>query len=443
MYKINRMATSHRKVIRDSLQGITRRALQRLTWRAGIRRTSKYIYEELRGTLRVWLEIWISDSIIVGINERRQKTIKEEHVALALEFGGLEFAAGLSGKLLRGQAAKKKGSKGESRHRFRSGTVALRQISREQRQSDKSAIPYVSFSRLVREIAQDYEVDNSIRFTRIAISFLQIAAETQLVKLLEHTQLAALHAGRLGVSAKDFTLVRRIYRQEDQTVLAPIYHLPGLNYLSYIYKLLKRVRPNTGINKDARLTLNNLIISVVGRMMQIINTLLAFTGKKIITSRQIQSAARILLPGELYGHAAQFGVEAVVTFQASTTSDGKKHARQIRAGIVFPVARTSRLMKAYSNSKRLAASASVYMAAILEYIAADILSPAGNYAQQVKLVRIKPRQIMLAIRNSENLDALFSYKDYIVGAGVPMRINPKVAKKAKFSKEEGEETETS
>ncbi|KAF8623910.1 hypothetical protein AX15_006136 [Amanita polypyramis BW_CC] len=78
-------------------------------------------------------------------------------------------------------------------HRFRPGTVALREIRRYQK-STELLIRKLPFQRLVREIAQDFKTD--LRFQSSAVMALQEAAEAYLVSLFEDTNLAAIHAKR-------------------------------------------------------------------------------------------------------------------------------------------------------------------------------------------------------------------------------------------------------
>ena len=92
-------------------------------------------------------------------------------------------------------------------HRYRPGTVALREIRKYQK-STELLIRKLPFQRLVREIAQDYKCD--LRFQSTAIMALQEAAEAYLVSLMEDTNLAALHAKRVTIMPKDMQLARRI-----------------------------------------------------------------------------------------------------------------------------------------------------------------------------------------------------------------------------------------
>jgi len=92
-------------------------------------------------------------------------------------------------------------------HRFKPGTVALREIRRYQK-STELLIRKLPFQRLVREIAQDYKTD--LRFQSAAVAALQEASEAYLVGLFEDTNLCAIHAKRVTIMPKDIQLARRI-----------------------------------------------------------------------------------------------------------------------------------------------------------------------------------------------------------------------------------------
>lgn len=99
------------------------------------------------------------------------------------------------------------GKKMKKPHRYRPGTVALREIRRYQK-STELLIRKLPFQRLVREIAQDFKTD--LRFQGSAVLALQEAAEAYLVGLFEDTNLAAIHAKRVTIQPRDIELSRRI-----------------------------------------------------------------------------------------------------------------------------------------------------------------------------------------------------------------------------------------
>merc|ERR1719362_434334 len=92
-------------------------------------------------------------------------------------------------------------------HRFRPGTVALREIRRFQK-STELLIRKLPFQRLVREIASEYR--NELRFQSSAVLALQEASEAYMVGLFEDTNLCAIHAKRVTIMPKDMQLARRI-----------------------------------------------------------------------------------------------------------------------------------------------------------------------------------------------------------------------------------------
>jgi len=91
----------------------------------------------------------------------------------------------------------------------------------------------------------------------------------------------------------------------------------------------------------------------------------------------------------------------------------RRISRSKRAGVIFPVARIHRLLN--QKVKRTAKLSSVFMAAVGEYLVAEILEIAGNVARKMNRKRIQPRHILFAIRRDEELDVLL--KQIVLPAG--------------------------
>ncbi|XP_052583164.1 uncharacterized protein LOC128103123 [Peromyscus californicus insignis] len=219
-------AKRHRKVLRDNIQGITKPAIRRLARRGGVKRISGLIYEETRGVLKVFLENVIRDAVTYTEHAKR-KTVTAMDVVYALKRQGrttptsLHMRVGVSamartkqtarkstgGKAPRKQLATKAARKSapatggvKKPHRYRPGTVALREIRRYQK-STELLIRKLPFQRLVREIAQDFKTD--LRFQSSAVMALQEASEAYLVGLFEDTNLSIVaHMSGRGKGGK-------------------------------------------------------------------------------------------------------------------------------------------------------------------------------------------------------------------------------------------------
>ena len=79
----------------------------------------------------------------------------------------------------------------------------------------------------------------------------------------------------------------------------------------------------------------------------------------------------------------------------------KSISKTVRSGLQFPVGRVHRLLKRGNYSKRTGSGAAIYLAAVMEYLSAEILELAGNAARDNKKKRVVPRHLLLAIRNDE------------------------------------------
>ncbi|ROL44178.1 Histone H2A [Anabarilius grahami] len=97
----------------------------------------------------------------------------------------------------------------------------------------------------------------------------------------------------------------------------------------------------------------------------------------------------------------------------------KAKTRSSRAGLQFPVGRVHRLLRKGNYAHRVGAGAPVYMAAVLEYLTAEILELAGNAARDNKKSRIIPRHLQLAVRNDEELNKLLGGVTIAQGGVLP------------------------
>jgi len=113
---------------------------------------------------------------------------------------------------------------------------------------------------------------------------------------------------------------------------------------------------------------------------------------------------------------------------------GKSVSRSKKAGLQFPVGRVHRFLKQGKYASRIGAGAPVYLAAVLEYLAAEILELAGNAARDNKKARIIPRHVQLAVRNDEELNKLLAGVTIAAGGVLPNIHSVLLPKKSKKEK---------
>ena len=93
---------------------------------------------------------------------------------------------------------------------------------------------------------------------------------------------------------------------------------PPIPYSSYIYKVLKQVHPDTGISKKGMSIMNSFINDIFDRLAGEAGKLAVYSKKATLSSREIQTSVRLMLPGELAKHAVSEGTKAVTKFTSSS-----------------------------------------------------------------------------------------------------------------------------
>ncbi|KAI8999476.1 histone H2B.3-like protein [Gaertneriomyces semiglobifer] len=88
-------------------------------------------------------------------------------------------------------------------------------------------------------------------------------------------------------------------------------------YSSYIYKVLKQVHPDTGISNKAMSIMNSFVNDIFERIAAEASKLASYNKRSTISSREIQTSVRLVLPGELAKHAVSEGTKAVTKYQSS------------------------------------------------------------------------------------------------------------------------------
>ncbi len=199
---------------------------------------------------------------------------------------------------------------------------------------------------------------------------------------------------------------------------------------TFIHKVLKQVHPDTGMSGDAKMTVDRMIHIIFHKLNCNLKSIMESVGSKTLTSRHIQTAVRMTLPGELAKHAVTEGTKAISKYNNKVSSENpgtkanpnKAVSQSTKAGLQFSVARARHLL---GTCYRIGKGAPVYLAAVLEYLVAEIMELAGNNARDAKVVRITTQHIFGAIHHDEELQQLFQ-SVYILGGGYNMSVKSRL-----------------
>ncbi|XP_078057615.1 uncharacterized protein LOC144482316 [Mustelus asterias] len=197
---------------------------------------------------------------------------------------------------------------------------------------------------------------------------------------------------------------------------APVYLAAVLEYLTA--EILELAGNAARDNKKTRIIPRHLQLAV--RNDEELNKLLG--GVTIAQGGVLPNIQAVLLPKK--SSAGYKGkVSLIVQMSGRGKGGGKARAkaksRSSRAGLQFPVGRVHRLLRKGNYAERVGAGAPVYLAAVLEYLTAEILELAGNAARDNKKTRIIPRHLQLAVRNDEELNKLLGGVTIAQGGVLP------------------------
>ncbi|XP_076146375.1 uncharacterized protein LOC143130946 [Alosa pseudoharengus] len=197
---------------------------------------------------------------------------------------------------------------------------------------------------------------------------------------------------------------------------APVYLAAVLEYLTA--EILELAGNAARDNKKTRIIPRHLQLAV--RNDEELNKLLG--GVTIAQGGVLPNIQAVLLPKKTEKIAKSI-IKLSTNMSGRGKTGGKARAkaktRSSRAGLQFPVGRVHRLLRKGNYAQRVGAGAPVYLAAVLEYLTAEILELAGNAARDNKKTRIIPRHLQLAVRNDEELNKLLGGVTIAQGGVLP------------------------
>lgn len=436
-------AIKHRKISKNPLDSITNNAIQRLGRKSGIGIMARDTYNEVRKFINEHLTDIVYKSSLY-CEYQKYKKITHVHVCAALPDQMYSSSINEARAKIAQRTKHVKVDENKTAHRFKPGTVAVREIRKYQKETGLH-FTKSSIKNLLNQILN--ELDIKKMFTRSARLHVQHHLEDVIVRILKLANMIADKCNRKTINDGDIIFGVMMYR--DTIKISVQGFSPCISFEQYISKALKQVHPDSSITTDAKSQLNAFInyigITIVHKATFLTSPMMrnneACKGKThIVSTRAIQSAVRLCIPGELAKHAVSVGTKAVTRFNINKDEEkakkeeaknkgkepekvkGKGSSKTDKAEIIFAVPRAAHMLRIYAD--KVSATAPIYLAAVLEYLATEILELAGNAAMDNKKVRINARHLMFAIENDEELVKLeHSINFRLINAGVIPNIN--------------------
>lgn len=174
----------------------------------------------------------------------------------------------------------------------------------------------------------------------------------------------------------------------------------------YITRILKQIDPAFSISNDAKLQLNSFLCILINNLCSHIKKLLVFCNKRICSIKEIKIAARFFFKGKLLINSIAEGQKAVDNFSSFDPSL-KNVAKNTRANIIIPPSLISKIFKDNCIAFSSSSPASVFLAAVLDYLIHDILDLSVILCRDNKRTRINIHHIQSVVNNDIELQSIF------------------------------------
>ena len=188
------LKSKQKKILRDSIHGMSDAAIAKLAYTAGIAELDSNSNEEIRGLLKAKMENVLRKSILY-VEYYRKKTVDEYMIAASIS--PKMWSSDPKGKSCKSPKKSKSKKKG-------SVFNVLSQIRFYQKRSDCLLLPILPFKRFAREVSQDFRID--VSFTKNSMIILQYSIENFVIDTLKKALKNALHAGRTRVDEADIRM---------------------------------------------------------------------------------------------------------------------------------------------------------------------------------------------------------------------------------------------
>ena len=191
---------------------------------------------------------------------------------------------------------------------------------------------------------------------------------------------------------------------------------------TYISKVLKQVSDKNGITSNSKQQLNSMVCIIAKEISSTVIRLTEIAKKKTLSDKEVSNAITILFSGDLATNSIREGVKSVEKSQnkKSNNQSSKGSSRQDKAGIIFPPSIAEKFLRNFGLSNVMVTStAPVFLAAVLEYLVAEILDLSSKSANRNKRIRITIRDLQLSVSQDQELCELFNKLNIsFLGGGV-------------------------
>ncbi|CAL9707814.1 unnamed protein product [Knipowitschia caucasica] len=178
------------------------------------------------------------------------------------------------------------------------------------------------------------------------------------------------------------------------------------SYAIYVYKVLKQVHPDTGISSKAMSIMNSFVNDIFERIGGEASRLAHYNKRSTITSREIQTAVRLLLPGELAKHAVSEGTKAVTKYTSSKGKGGKglgkggakRHRKVLRDNIQGITKPAIRRLARRGGVKRISGLIYEETRGVLKVFLENVIRDAVTYTEHAKRKTVTAMDVVYALK---------------------------------------------
>ncbi|XP_034648645.1 uncharacterized protein LOC117888956 [Trachemys scripta elegans] len=391
-------AKRHRKVLRDNIQGITKPAIRRLARRGGVKRISGLIYEETRGVLKVFLENVIRDAVTYTEHAKR-KTVTAMDVVYALKrqgrtlygFGGHRIADHVLQENFQHPAGLFVDQPRDALHPAAASQTADRRLGH----------------RIADHVLQEnLQHPASLFVDQPRYTLYSTAASQTADRRLASPPGQGSWGSQRALHPDSSKAVTKTQKKGDKKRRKTRKE----SYSIYVYKVLKQVHPDTGISSKAMGIMNSFVNDIFERIAGEASRLAHYNKRSTITSREIQTAVRLLLPGELAKHAVSEGTKAVTKYTSSNMSGrgkggkglgkggAKRHRKVLRDNIQGITKPAIRRLARRGGVKRISGLIYEETRGVLKVFLENVIRDAVTYTEHAKRKTVTAMDVVYALK---------------------------------------------